>query len=283
MIRLNNSFLHHKENNLKSIYFYATFLLLFYGFYKNGIVLYNETKLSLSVIFKPLLFPIFSLLISLSINYFKTKKIQLENKDIYLFILSLTMPIGMNILLYFVLQFIFTLLSKTMFKHIKINDICLYKIISVLILFLFKQYNYANALEITGKYSYDLFDIFLGKGISGVFTSSLLFLFIGYLILCTNYYYKSDIFLYSISSYFIVALLFKLILHKGIIINGLLLFAFIFIASISELSPADKRKRVVYSLITGGITAIFTYFLFSQDGVFFAIFLASFLNYIHLK
>ena len=282
---MNNVYLHFKKNNLNILYLISIILLVIYGFYKNGILIYNELNGNIINLFRPITFSIFSVIPAFIFQFIKNRKMSIDNNIIYILIFSLCVPINMNIGIYFIYSIIVNLLLYFVIPKysLNINYISLFKIIIIILLKIIKQYEYANSLEKISKYSYNLLDIFFGRGISGVCCSSIFLILISYAIFTSNSYYKKEIPVISISVYFIISLALKLLLGKVIIINSLIIYSLIFIAPISSMSPVGMKERKIYSLVLGILTFIFTYYFSQFDGVIYAIFISSFINYLNLN
>ena len=278
-----NSYLHIKKNNLKYLYLFTSCLLIFFGFYKNGILLYKESR-SFITLFRPVSFSVITIIISLVFTLIRNKKIILEDNLIYILLISLCIPLYTNLLYFSVFVLVYNILIIILDKFdVKINYVAIFKLLIVLLLIYINKYTYLNNLETMNRYSYNLVDIFFGRGISGVSSSSMLLIIISYFIFFSNFYYKKEIPLISILVYTVVSLLYKIILSKVLIFNSMILFALVFIAPILKLSPASFKMRVIYSIMVGILTFIFTYFINVYDGVFIAIAIASILNYFYMN
>lgn len=283
---MNNIYLHYKKNNLNMLYIILCVFLIMFGFYKNGILVYKAFSDNLIILFKPLLFPLITLICSLCFNYLiNKKKIIIDENVIYFLLLSMTIPTKTSVILFTIFILILNLINYFVLNKIElnINYVALFKILMILILMMSNNYNYANELEMVQKYSYDLIDIFIGRGISGVSSSSIIILLISYAILSTNIYYKNDIPLISLGTYFLIVIIFKIIFSKVIIVNSLIIFSIVLIAPLNNFSPAIKKQRIFYSIILGMLTFVFTYFINIYDGVTLAIFLSSFINMINFE
>ena len=277
-----NSYLHIKKNNLKYLYLFACILLIIFGFYKNGILLYKEIK-EFKVLIKPLSFSFVTIVIGLIFTIIKNKKIILDNNLIYMLLIALCIPLKTSIIYYSVFVLICNLLLLIIDKFdIKINYVCLFKLLLVLLLIKLNRYTYLNSLEELDRYSYNLLDIFFGRGISGISSSAIFLILICYGIFCTNYYYKKEIPIISFAIYIVVSFIYKILFSKVMIFNSMILFAMVFIAPLLKLSPASFIARVVYAVIVGILTFICTYFINMYEGVFIAIFISSILNYINI-
>lgn len=282
---MSENYLHEKDNNLNKLYLLALSFLIVFGFYKNGILVFKEFSDNYVMLFKPLLFPIISIIISCFFEYIFNKKIKASDNMIFMILLSMIIPVNTNLLIFLILCLLFNFIIYFVFDKIdlKLNYVALFKLILILVLLLINKYNYANSLEMIKKYSYDLLDIFIGRGVSGVASSSILFSLLGYFILCLNKYYKNEIPLISFGVYFFLVLLFKIVFKHVIILNSMIIFVLIFIAPINNFSPAIKKERIIYSILLGILTFICTYFINMYDGVIIAILISSGINYINFK
>ena len=281
---MSDIYLHYKKNNINLLYLCLSFLLILFGFYKNGILLYKEYHNKVEL-FKPFIFPLISISIPLLLNFIKTKKISLNDNCIYLLLLSLCIPMSISIILFLILIVTFGVLLEFVLTkiNINVNYIALFKLIIIALLYSFNKYIYANPLEAIDKYSYNIMDIFIGRGISGICSSSIIIILISYVVLSTNYYYKKEILPISLAAYIVPVLIFRIFFHKVIIFNSLILFSLVFIAPINKFSPAFVKEKYIYSVVVGLLTFIATYYVNANDGVVIAIFISSFLNFLNLK
>lgn len=282
---MSENYLHEKENNLNKLYLLALIFLIAFGFYKNGILVFKKFSDNYVMLFKPLLFPLINIIISCFFEYIFNKKIKISDNTIFMILLSMIVPVNTNLLIFLSLNIIFSFIIYFVFDKInlRLNYVALFKLILILVLLVINKYNYANNLELIKKYSYDLLDIFIGRGISGVASSSILFSILGYFILCLNKYYKNEIPLISFSVYFLLVLIFKVLFNHVIVLNSMIIFALIFIAPINNFSPAIKKERIIYSIVLGILTFICTYFINMYDGVIIAVMISSGINYINIK
>ena len=279
-----NNYIHSKKNNINLLYLLCSFLLIMYGTYKNGFLIYKEFDNKI-IFIKPLIIPLISLGVSYIVSFIKNHNLKLNDNIIYMLILSLCLPISTSIILFTIVTIILNVLLFFVLDKFKnnINYICLFKLLIIGILMLNNKYIYANDLEIVNKYSYNLKDIFFGRGISGINNSSIILIIVSYFILCSNYYYKKELPLFSLTVYFLLALVFKFFFNNVIIFNSMIIYSFVFIESISLFSPAEKKEQILYSLVVGILAFFLTYYFNRYDGVIIAILIASLINYINLK
>ena len=281
---MNNNYIHSKKNNINILYLICSIFLIIYGFYKNGILLYNEIDNKITLL-KPIIIPLISLFTSYAVGYIKNRNFKLNDNIIYMLILSLCLPINTSLIIFGIACVIMNFLLYYILDKPRnnINYICLFKLLIIGILFIMNKYIYPNDLEIINKYSYNLKDIFFGRGISGIDNSSMMLIIISYFILCSNYYYKKEIPLFSLAIYFLLSLIFKFGFHHVIIFNSMILYSFIFIESLSLFSPSEKKEQIIYSIIVGILTFFITYYFNRYDGVIIAILVSSLMNFINIK
>ena len=281
---MNSNYIHSKKNNINLLYLLCAFSLIMYGFYKNGYLVYKELGNKI-VLFKPLLIPLIAISIPCIIGYIKERKLRLNDNIIYMLLLSLCVPIGTSIIVFLVSTIIFSLLLYFVLDKLKtnMNYVCLFKLLLVVVLCALHKYVYPNDLEIVSRYSYNLRDIFFGRGISGINNSSILLIIISYFILCSNYYYKKELPLYSLAIYFLLAIIYKVAFNNVIIFNSMIIYSFVFLESISLFSPAEKKEQIIYSVLVGILSFFLTYYVNRYDGVIIAIAISSLINYINLK
>ena len=173
-----NVYFHEKLDLKKYIIRYIICLipLYLYGFYKNGIVLYNKDYISFLSMFK-----IFYLLILSLISYFLTnkilkKKINFDLVFLSLFIIPLFMPYHINIILYFLIIFISLLFRK-------------YYNVALIILILSLFSNFLNPAEEANIYAFSTWDLLWGRNIGGIgSTSIILGILISIILIFTNNY-----------------------------------------------------------------------------------------------
>ena len=175
-----NVFLHNKNNLKKNIisYILALIPLYLYGFYKNGIILYNKDYVSLFGMFK-----IFYLLIINVLLYFITNKILKKNISfdlifLSLFIIPLFMPFNINILVYILVMFLGLLFRK-------------YYNVSLIILILSIFFSFLNPAEVDNIYAFNAWDLLFGRNIGGLASTSIVIgiIIAIYLSLTNNYKY----------------------------------------------------------------------------------------------
>ena len=77
---MNKVLLHQKINisKLLLISFSSIMILIIYGCFKNGILLYQKGLISFFMIFRPIYFVLIPLAISIFIKYLKTKRIRID-------------------------------------------------------------------------------------------------------------------------------------------------------------------------------------------------------------
>lgn len=252
-----NVFLHNK-NNLKKIiisYILALIPLYLYGFYKNGIILYNKDYISLFGMFK-----IFYLLIINVLLYFITNKILKKNISfdlifLSLFIIPLFMPFNINLLVYILVMFLGLLFRK-------------YYNISLVILILSIFFSFLNPAEADNIYAFNTWDLLFGRNIGGLASTSIVIgiLIAIYLSLTNNYKYL--ITLSGVIIFIILSILFK---DYSFLTSGNAYLSLIFLAPWSNKSPYLKKYMLIYGALIGLLGFIFMRFINPYYGMVLAI------------
>ena len=279
-----------KYSNFRIIinYYIVLLLLTIYSIHKNGIILYQKNLISFISIFKPFIVVILSLLISylfiyIYSKYIKKKQVNLltEYKPLYIALIMLTLPSNLNIFIYLLFIIIISILSL-LIKNDYINYYALYKLLFVILLILFNKYSYLNLYNQNIEVNYSLIDLFIGKGIGGLATSSILLVMICYVILSLNPY-KKEIPIISLFSYICVMLMYSLLIKSDIIlcvedlITSEFMYGIVFIATISHYSPISPKYRTIYATLIGILSFIFNTIINIYEGVFIAIILSNLL------
>lgn len=276
---MNKKLIHLKNDlgSLKKSYLICLGLVFSFGLYKNIIGLINS-DISMAYLLSRLLFIVFGLAIGLLSDYSKNKKLNFGFNTLIALIIGMIIPFNTNIIIYLI-SLSFIILIDLIDKDNKLNKICLVKLICVILLVIFKNYTYLNSLENSYEYAYSLGDIFVGNQIGGIFSTSVLFILISLVILSLNKIYKNKIALISLGSYLLVLLAFLLTKDYMkiflMMLNSSNIFAFVFIAPFSIYSPYKNTEIVIYSLIIGIGSALFTYFINPYEGAIVSILIAN--------
>ena len=274
--------IHYKkdQNSLLNTYFLVLIPLIIFSFYKNGLLLYQNNLIPFKSLFIPLYFYLISIIVGLAISLlFKEPK---KNNILICLILSLSVSINTNMLIYPILLFIMLVLTKYLKTKLKIpfNDLALIRLFLILSLLL-NSYSYLNIAEKLHKFNYNLFDTFLGFAKGGLATSSLLILLICLLILSFNKYYKKYIAISSSLAFFLTTLIYSNLTNNpsllASVFNGTPYFGFIFLATSLEVSPSSYKGMFIYGLFIGILTSFFVIFFNFYEASYLSIFLISFL------
>src|SRR5574344_1639584 len=262
-----------KNSSLKMIisYFLVIFILIGYGSYKNGWLLYQKDLISFLGVFKPISMLLIAIIIVYIVDFvfykviFKQKDywslLLNDFKPIFMALLVLTLPSQINLFLLIILILIFSIIIN-LIKDSFINVYSLAKIIIILILVIFNVYNYSNTYELNVDTALTTFDLFMGRSIGGIGTTNSLLLIISYIVLSFNAAYKKDIPVIALAVYFMM-MIFSSCFSQNIIfnikelLNSEFLFVTIFIATIPNYSPIVKNERILYAILIGILSFIF--------------------------
>ena len=271
------------KQNLIHHFYLALFPLLLFGFYKNGIRLYVNELISFSDLFIPLYFYFISGIIGFAIAL-----IRKENKKeyiLYSLILASTISINTNLFIYPVLLFVSLFIGSYLKDRFKFNFIALTHLLLLLALFL-HSYSYLNVADKLDVFHYNLLDVFVGFGIGGIASSSFLLTILAFVILSFSRFYKKIIPLMASISFFLPLLgiffITKDTTYIEIILNGSPYFAFVFIGAHLSITPDTHFGMMIYGIIIGILSALFSLFVPFSEVAFISIFLVSlFLPLIH--
>lgn len=266
------------KNSLLKTYFIALIPLILFSFYKNGLMLYQNSFISFIDIFIPLYFYLISIGVGFLVSYLNK-----ENKweyILYSLIIACSISINTNKIIYPILLFIALFTTSYLAKKHDFNFLASSRVLVILALFI-GSYSYLNVAEKLNAFNYDIFDLFFGYQVSGIATSSLFFLSISAIILFMCRFYKKLIPLMASLSFLIISLILYFLTKEtnflSSLLNGSIYFGFLFVASDLTHSPATKTGMIIYGLLIGVLTAIFGIFLPIYEISYISIFLISFL------
>lgn len=254
--------------------------LLIYGFYKNGIFLYVNDLVS----FKRILLPLYFYGISILMGYLVAILSHTEKKQNILMALicGASVSLNTNMIIYPILLFglLFIVSYVTERWKIVFNKIALVRLGLVLALML-GLYSYMNIAEKLGKFNYGLGDVILGRGVSGIASSSIILIGIGLVILSFNKYYKKEIAISSIVVFGLLGFSYVFLTKNydflSVLLNGTVYFSLVFIGPDVSVSPYYKKGMVVYGVLIGLLTFILTLVVNSFEAGIIAVLLVSFL------
>lgn len=273
-------FIHYKKDkkNLINKYYIALIPLLIFGFYKNGILLYQHNLINLSNVFGILYFYGISIIIGIILS-FLLKESYKENILICL-ILSATISINTNKIIYPILLFISLFIGKYLYKKskLKLNEIAFARLLLIFSL-LFGTYSYLNIGEKLEKFNYNAFDIFLGHGIGGIATTSLILLIFVFILLSTDKFYKKWIPISASLCYIGISVMYIIISKNNDfayeLLNGTIYFSYIFVAANINYSPNSRRGMIIYGILIGILSSIISILINPYEAGYLSIFLIS--------
>lgn len=272
------TFLHSKHKQKKAIkyYFLSIGPLIFYGIYKNSILIYQKGLINLWELFIPLLYLLIPFAIKVVYDYVKVKKLDINFDTFFWTCLGLFIPSKTNILIYLIIVTIGIILDCYLKK--KFNMAVLSKLCIVLTLFFIGKYSYMNLLEQNQNYAFNFLDIFFGRAVGGVFSTSIIYAIVNLIILSASGIYKKRIPMWSILTYIVLSLIRLLFIFDLELvfsnIAGIILSISIYGAQLTY-TPYTNKAMILYSILLGIFSFIFCIFL-PYEGSFIAIFLLSF-------
>lgn len=270
--RKNNKVIIHNDNSISKInyrYLLALLPLILFGFYKNGIIVYQNNLASLLELFYPLIIPIGCLIIGYFVSYIinkthhkKTGKI-LENYNmpILTLIIGMLMPINVNIFICFGILLIFSIVyfryfyrSKLSINFIAISTLTIVVASALISNTMLTTKMYMNNYEAIANLNPSIIRLVFGYNYSGLATSNLFLILFAYVFLSFSISYKKEIPFYTLLFYLIlllISLLFFADFNPFIrnMFSSSFLFIVVFVASEMKSSPYNRLGMIIYSLL----------------------------------
>lgn len=229
-----------------------------YGFYKNGILLYKKDLINLFSLFKV---P-FLVCISIITTYI-LKKLFEEDFISYRLLLnifiSIITPAKTNIIVFIVLLVLLNILYK--FK--KLNIPLIYMILYIITSYLFKNLSYQNIYEESVVHNYTLTNYLFGCGSGGISNTLTIYSILSFIYLITKFEYKKHIPIIAFVVYYVLITISFLLGNNADInftLNNNLIFAFVYLNTISIFTPYTKGGNYIYGFALGLFTFLFSFF-----------------------
>lgn len=239
--------------------------IIIYGYYKNGISLYWNTK-NISCLITPLIILIGSILIGILVNLFYESLIKKRKKSImnmifssfhleYAIIMACLTTVNINLLVYFSILTIFLLVSKFIKNRVNIMSI-IFIIIYLISIYQF-SFDYTNIFEASNPFKHNIIDYLLGNYSGGLFATNVSFILVAYIGLTITNNTKTPITLYTILSFLLLSATYCLIskhnFYEMIFLNNYF-FIFTYVITDSVTSCYTNNGTIVYGLLIGTLT-----------------------------
>ena len=285
---MNNVYIRSK-NSLQSIII-KTILslipLILFGVYYNGYLVKRYVGGGVVTIFKPLTYILVGIVIGALVNIIFTKKTKNTKVSDLLFssfhilygiIIGSLMSYSVNIIVYALVISVLFILSKLV--DIKINVIALAFIIIYIITNINGEFDYNYFGEVIKHVSEgNVKDLLIGFSRGGLCATSLILILISNVYLQVTSSIKTNIFIYSFASFFILVLVSDLIGVEGLYTYiASVPFVFLYVATESMSSCYTLKGTAIYGLLIG-ITTFILYFFNPLLAPFIAVLVASFFH-----
>lgn len=280
-----------KVLGINLFYLISLIPIILFSFYKNGYLVYKLGYINFVSSLQYLVIPLVIIVLSyvFEVYYYLGIKKE-ENNDS---VVNSIVPY-INTLCYLVcgptdklwicipLIIVLDIIMKFLDNKISFNRVALFSCLLFGVLTVLGQYNNCNNYELTLEtLNFNVKDLFIGKGIGGIGTTSALLSLVSYVILLFNSYYKKDIPFMAFVGYAIICLIIYFI--GGYNLNEILIntfssgfiFASVFVASLSTGSPVAKSGRIIYGFLFGVFSAIVVNAFKFNIGIYFIIFVLS--------
>ena len=263
--------------------------MFLYGFYKNGIYLYQNHYGDLLDMMRPLIFLISGGLMGALVNFLWEKLIKHNKGDLksilfssftieYGVFLGAISSINTNLLVFLSVVFIGLLATRLFNNRLNVTAVCF--IALYLISNFISPYDFANIYEKSKVFSLTLMDYLIGRGIGGIHSTHIIFLFIALLICFLTNNNKTTITISAIGTWSILLGLFCLIKGQDFLspfFANNYLFIFGFIATDMVSSCYTKNGELAFGILLGILTFAL-YFVNPVLAPFIALIIVSILN-----
>ena len=264
--------------------------LIVYGFYKNGIYLYQHQYTNLFGLFKPFIFVLIGGSIGMFVNIIyeyifnkhKGKFIEAVFSTFHVeygLLLGCVTSINTNIAIFSAVVFVILFISK--FIKNRINIMALIFIAIYLIqVYLTKDYSYLNAYDTSRAFSLDFMDYMIGRGAGGISATHIILIIISMLGISISNNNKVNITISAIVSAALCFGTYSIITKEPIgalLLTNNIIFAYTYIATDYVTSSYTLNGEIIFGVLVGAVTFGF-YFVNPILAPFLAILVVSLFN-----
>lgn len=242
--------------------------LIVYGFYKNGIYLYQEHYISFIEIFRPLIYVFIGALVGISVNILYGKFIKKSKDDWssiifssfhleYGVIIGCLVSINTNVLIYTLVLFIIFIISK--FLNNRINIMCFTLIIIYLLSKIVGNPSFLNSYEMSKTFSYEFMDYLIGRYPGGVASTHVILILLGLFGLYITNNIKIGISLSSLVTLFLLFGVYSLITNNSftnLFFANNIVMLMSYVATDTKTSCYTKKGMIVFGVLIGILTFI---------------------------
>ena len=244
--------------------------LIVFGFYKNGIQLYNKGFINIMGMFKPIILIAMSvcgMIVGTLLKFYKKdssiskKTIEKCKGDIIeAILLAMVLPINSSPLIIFLITF----LSGLFLEKRKFNRIALLYVIIQGMNYLLGLDSFKNLYETSTILNYNGVDLFLGMGVGGICSTCILYILIGLVILSFNKLYKRDIAFTALITFIILGCVPNMLRGDyqnifNLIFGYNIFFVLVFIAPNPYSSSYTVKGQILSGIIIGLLTYLITF------------------------
>lgn len=270
-------YMHSKNYEQSNIVKYICLLIPFFlfGLYKNGISLYINNSVGLIGLIKPILLLIIAIIVSLVFSFIY-KESYISYRLIANILISLITFPTTNIIIFLIIISLMNFLTK----FIKFNITAGYMVIYSMYLLIINKFTFLNIYESNYELKLSFLNYLFGKGPGGISNTFLIFTLIAFIILLININYKKMVPIFSLVIYYIVILTVAFIKNyfdPTLLLNNNLLFAVIFVSTLTIYSPYTKGGIIVYGLLLG-IGLVISAFININVGIYLVVLILSILS-----
>lgn len=286
-----------KKNKILGInmfYILSLVPIILFSYYKNGFLVYKAGYFGFLKSTEYLIVPIVVVVLSYVFEayYYLLVKKEDDNNNVVNSIVPfinllcyLVAPPSAKLYVTIPLIILLDVIMKFLDNKLTVNRVALFNVILFFILSALHMGSYLNPYEASLKVvENDPTKLFLGMGVGGIGVTSSLFALVGYFTLLFNKYYKKDIPVVSLIAYFLVSILLyfgHVLTFNELLVNTFnsgVIFAMVFVASLTNATPMVKSGRIIYAVIVGIISGIMVNLVKWNMGIYVGILVMSIIS-----
>lgn len=242
--------------------------LIVYGFYKNGIYLYQEHYISFVEIFRPLIYVSIGALVGIFVNIFYEKIIKKSKDDLnsiifssfhleYGIVVGCLVSINTNVLIYTLVLLSVFMVSK--FLNNRVNIMCFTLIVIYLLSKIIGNASFLNSYEMSKTFSYEFMDYLIGRFPGGVASTHVILICLGLFGLYMTNNIKIDISLSSLATLFLLFGVYSLLTDNNftsLFFANNIVMLMSYVATDTKTSCYTRKGMIVFGALIGLLTFI---------------------------
>ncbi len=247
------------------MYLVALVPLIIFGFYKNGIELFQKGHVGMFEMFRPILILASGIIGAVAGSFLrewqKDAKFdralfdKVKGDVVEAVLVVAILPIASNLLVVAGVTF----LSSLFLEKLSLNRIALMYVAIEGINVAFGWNEFANAYQASTVLNYDGYDLFFGSGVGGLFATNVFLIALGFIFLSFNKLYKKEMVVASVATFLLLGIVPHMVMGQyeaicPFIFGYNMLFVLVFVGPNLYSSSYTVKGQVVSGILIGLIT-----------------------------